>query len=890
MIKSLRYRLLIWFIFSTVLIAGLSFLLSHAHKSNKTAHWAAIEKLEFLRYQFLKGQKEINNFVANDLDQESFYISGESQSLSKHYALITQTDSCFIDLFSENIKYYPGLRESALRIRNTYTEYSMHLDSLVYNAYKRGCKSFGLIGEINQSILNLEQTKAISKNTLLELQLQAKSYLLDKDSASIHHIKNLCNRQITTVLMSPGISRSQKIEIVNWLKLYRNNFQKILELDRKLGFTGEKGIKQEIEALSSDLDNGINQTIIRAKSSYAVYVARLNLIFGLAIFTLVALAFVLSIYTSRYLVHNLEKLTEYISTLVQSHFKTRLQLNLRHSTKEIRQIFIEFRKLAIEISMKEKQRDVALKVAQENQQRYRELADLLPQSIYETDRVGNLTYVNQAWFREFGYSADDIDRGLNLAEILDHKPVDGLANYSKIEQNDFIAERHDGSVFPATVYSDAIKNGLKIIGHRGIIIDSTLRNKYVESLKKEAVKAMASDNHKSSFLANMSHEIRTPMNSIIGFSNMLSSKEIPEEQKKEFIHHIQSSSEMLLGLVDDIIDIAKIEAGQLNIHKAPCKPQYLIQQLQSNFEAFKTRLEKEFLQLTIDIPEDEIAFRTDEFRLKQILSNLISNAIKFTEQGSVEIGMRLKNPQTLQFYVKDTGIGMPREELTTIFERFKRAKLSEEKKISGTGLGLAISKNLVELLGGEMWVESEPNIGSCFTFELPYLRVNEEINLPVVDKMKKYNWSGKTILIAEDDKNGLALLNQALLSTNAKIIRASTGKEAVEALSFHERTDLILMDLQMPVMNGLEATIEIKEKYPLLPIIAQTAFAMEGDREKYLSAGFDDYITKPIDVPDLLAKISQFFDKSNSKPVQTEQKSKAENDQTVISKPQKNNS
>ncbi len=409
-------------------------------------------------------------------------------------------------------------------------------------------------------------------------------------------------------------------------------------------------------------------------------------------------------------------------------------------------------------------------------------------------------------------------------------------------------------------------------------------------LKIAKEKAEESDKLKSAFLANMSHEIRTPMNSIIGFSNMLSSKEIPEEQKKEFIHHIQSSSEMLLGLVDDIIDIAKIEAGQLNIHKAPCKPQYLIQQLQSNFEAFKTRLEKEFLQLTIDIPEDEIAFRTDEFRLKQILSNLISNAIKFTEQGSVEIGMRLKNPQTLQFYVKDTGIGMPREELTTIFERFKRAKLSEEKKISGTGLGLAISKNLVELLGGEMWVESEPNIGSCFTFELPYLRANEEINLPVVDKMKKYNWSGKTILIAEDDKNGLALLNQALLSTNAKIIRASTGKEAVEALSFHERTDLILMDLQMPVMNGLEATIEIKEKYPLLPIIAQTAFAMEGDREKYLSAGFDDYITKPIDVPDLLAKISQFFDKSNSKPVQTEQKSKAENDQTVISKPQKNNS
>ena len=889
MIKSLRYRLIIWFIFSTVLIAALSFLLSHAHKSNKTSHWAAVEKLEFLRYQFLKEQNGINNFVTNDLDKESFYVSGESKSLSNHYTLMSQIDSCFVDLFSENIKYYPGLRESAFHIRNNYTVHSMQIDSLVYNAYKRGNGNFGLMGEINQSILHLEQSGVISKNTLLGLQLAAKSYLLEKDTTSIRNIESLCNSQITTVLMSPKISKKQKAEIINSLKMYRNNFQKILEIDQKIGFTGNEGFKQEIESLSLKLDQGINQTISKAKSSYAIYVARLNLIFGLAIFTMVALAFVLSIYTSRYLVQNLEQLSQYISTLVRSNFKTQLNLSLRHSTKEIRQIFIEFRKLAVDIYMKEKQRDVALKAARENQQRYRELADLLPQSIYETDRLGNLTYVNQAWYKDFGYSADDVDKGLNLTEILDHEPTEGLANYSKIEQNDFSAYRKNNSTFPATVYSDAIKKGTKVIGHRGIIIDSSLRNKYVERLKNEAVKAIASDQHKSSFLANMSHEIRTPMNSIIGFSNMLSSKEIPEDQKSEFIHHIQSSSEMLLGLVDDIIDIAKIEAGQLNIRKAPCKPQAMIHQLAGNFEAFKSRMEKEDLKLNIILPEEEIVFRTDEFRLKQILSNLISNAIKFTEQGSIDIGLRIKSPQILQFYVKDTGIGMQREELTTIFERFKRAKLSEEKKISGTGLGLAISKNLVELLGGDMCVESEPGVGSCFTFELPYLRVNAEINLPVIDKKKDYNWSGKTILVAEDDEIGLTMLDQALQGTNASVIHAINGKDAVEALSFHKKIDIVLMDLRMPVMSGLEATIKIKENYPTLPIIAQTAFAMEGDRQKCLSAGCDDYITKPIDIPDLLAKIAQFIDLGNRGSAQPGQKIKTEENQTVASKPQKKN-
>lgn len=862
MFKSLRYRLLIWFIFSTILIAVLSFLLFHVHKSNKTEHWLAVEKLEFLKYQFLKDQKKIADFVASDIHDNSFYISGESPNLNEHYKLINSIDSCFVDFFSGKNKYYPGLDESLHHIRNTYTAHSMLLDSLVYNLYKRGYDNFGLMGEISGSIFKIENSGILSQKIIRDLQLAGNSYFLKSDSLRLNKIRVLCNSTIAGVVRNRNYTQIQKAELINWLKTYRDTFIRIAALDRKLGTSESFGFKQSINELGDELEKLINLSISDAKVSFDIYVTRLNLIFGFGAFLLIALAFVISVYTSRYLVQNLEQLTHYISELTRSNFRPKINLDLKHSTREIRQIYIEFRNMIAELKIKERQRDLALKVSQENQQRYQELTDLLPQGIYETDRMGNLTYVNQAWYKTFGYSPEDINKGINIVEILNTDPSSGIFGFSKEENNDYLATRKDGSKFPATVYSDVIRKGINIVGRRGIIIDSTLRNRYIDSLRKEAVKAINSDQHKSSFLANMSHEIRTPMNSIIGFANMLSSKEIQPEQKDEFIHHIQSSSEMLLDLIDDIIDIAKIEAGRLNIRKTTAKPINLIHDLKVKFEGYKNRLEKENLAIELDLPENELPFRTDEFRLRQILSNLISNAIKFTEEGKVIIGLKIKSPQFLGFYVADTGIGMSREELTNVFDRFKRSEISEEKKISGTGLGLTISKNLVEMLGGKMWVESEPGEGSRFSFEIPYLREDklDEIHKPEPE-VKNYDWSDKTILIAEDDRQGYKLLEEGLKSSGARLIHAVNGKEAIEAVHFHNSIDIILMDMQMPVLTGLEAVVRIKEERSNLPVIAQTAFAMEGDREICLAGGCDDYITKPINMPGLLAKISQFIDK-----------------------------
>lgn len=861
MFKSLRYRILVWFVLSTLIISGSSFVFVQLHKATKLNQQEALTNLNFFKYQFLKDQSSIANFMANETTNEHFFITGESEYLFSHYKHATNIDSCYINCFNAEMLEKKGYNIAETEIRNTYTNYCILLDSLIYKIYKRGYKNYGLEGELASYMFKLEQLQQISSSNLNRLKIAEHQYIGRNDIQYIENVNQLCNSLITNTLLSNRYGVSEKKEIVQLIKTYKKTFNEIVEIDQEIGIGQSVGLRQGLSETGYQIEELVNSSIIEAQEVYQTNMSRINVLFGLSVFLLIGFAIALSVYTSRYLVENLEKLTNYINTLSKNNFNQRLEFNLRHSTNDIRHLYLEFRNMLADLRIRENQRDRALRIAEDNQQRYQELADLLPQCIYETDRMGNLTYVNKAWHKTFGYGLSDIDRGINLIEIINAAPNSSLFGFSKVENNDFLATRKNGEKFPATVYSDVIKKGIRVVGRRGIIIDATLRNKYIESLKKETARAVTSDKHKSSFLANMSHELRTPMNSIIGFTNMLASKEIPEEMKESFIDHIQTSSDMLLNLIDDIIDIAKIEDGQLKITKIDCNPAEIIESLVPNFEAYKNRAEKNHLEIRVQLPEQDLLFKTDSFRLKQILSNLMSNAIKFTEQGWVEIGVREKGQQHLEFYVEDSGIGMTKDDLRTIFDRFQQTKLSEEKKISGTGLGLAISKNLVEMLGGTMWVASEQSKGTRFTFELPYVRVTNPIVVEPVKNLSPVdlNWSDKKFLVAEDDDNGYTYIAHIFEKTKAQIIRARNGNEALEALSFHKDIDLVLMDLRMPVLDGLETTRRIKSKQPTLPIIAQTAFAMDGDRKRCIEAGCDDYITKPIDAQNLIAKINQFI-------------------------------
>lgn len=377
-------------------------------------------------------------------------------------------------------------------------------------------------------------------------------------------------------------------------------------------------------------------------------------------------------------------------------------------------------------------------------------------------------------------------------------------------------------------------------------------------------KAEESDMLKTAFLANMSHEIRTPMNGILGFTEMLSDENVSEGNKKKYIEIIHSNGKMLVNLIDDIIDFAKIEAGQIKVIPREFSLNNLLQQVHSSFLTESMKEDKSDIKLRVrkTFTNDACYIKTDPNRLRQILTNLVGNAYKFTKQGYIEFGYKyLSGAGMLQFYVKDTGIGISPEKLKIIFKRFIQADNSYTRKYGGSGLGLAISKGFVELLGGKMWVDSEEKKGSTFYFTIPYIPATKQ--KPTSDSTARsrdsYKWHARHFLIAEDDRFSFKFLESFLKQTKASVIHAADGREAIEICKTRKDIDLVLMDIQMPEVNGLEATEAIKKFNNSLPIIAQTANAINEERQKCIDAGCDDFITKPVNIDELYAKIEKYI-------------------------------
>ncbi|MCD4789141.1 MAG: response regulator [Bacteroidales bacterium] len=381
-------------------------------------------------------------------------------------------------------------------------------------------------------------------------------------------------------------------------------------------------------------------------------------------------------------------------------------------------------------------------------------------------------------------------------------------------------------------------------------------------LKHAKEKAEESDKLKTAFLANMSHEIRTPMNTIIGFSELLNDPDLTIENRKEFISLINENSKILLNLIEDIIDVAKIEAEQIKIIQSTCQ----VNQILDDFKNFYTDVLESNKQKEIEIRvkkenmDERFAIITDPLRFRQIMNNLIGNAIKFTDRGYIEFGYSIIDGNIIQFYIKDSGIGLSPEKLSLIFERFRQAEESNTKEYGGTGLGLTISKRLAEMLGGTIWVESVLHEGSTFFFNLPLKLAKNGVEMkPFVKLNDKHEWSDKIILVAEDEISNFELVKAALQKTDVQILRAKNGIEAVSICKDNDDIDLVLMDIRMPEMSGYDATRKIKTFRSDLPVISLTAYAMADDKDKSLQAGCDDYISKPIKPRELINKISRYL-------------------------------
>jgi PAS domain S-box-containing protein len=438
-------------------------------------------------------------------------------------------------------------------------------------------------------------------------------------------------------------------------------------------------------------------------------------------------------------------------------------------------------------------------------------------------------------------SIDLIDKSLNnerqFFEWL-HKRTDGSTFYAEVSVNKIEIENRDMLL--------------------AIVRDTTARKNLEKKLIKAKNKAEESDRLKSAFLANTSHEIRTPMNAIVGFSKLLKSGKLTKQKQAEYTNNILEKGNQLLQIINDIIDVSKIEANQLNINKSRFSLNKLFDEIHHDFKNEIERNDQIELFVNREVKNGHYIYM-DKTRVKQIISNLLSNAFKYTDKGKIETGYKLLDKDNILFFVKDTGIGVDKEKQDIIFDSFRKSDNSTTRLYGGTGLGLSISKALVELMGGKIWVESELNKGASFYFTLPYepaYKVNEDKQM---EESKTYNWKGKKILIVEDDELSYEYLKEILKDTEAKILHAKDGQAAIDYCKEDQSLDLVLMDIQLPGIDGNTATQKIREFDEDIPVIAQTAYALEEEKKKILQAGCNDYVSKPINEEKLYEKIHNYL-------------------------------
>jgi PAS domain S-box-containing protein len=525
----------------------------------------------------------------------------------------------------------------------------------------------------------------------------------------------------------------------------------------------------------------------------------------------------------------------------------------------------------------------------ESEETYRMLYDSLNDAIFTTElnedgTLGKFIHVNDIACKRLGYTREEL-LSKTTADISSEEVKLSIASKLQtiLNQKRVIIETEhvtkDGKIIPVELSTNIAKFRGKTFLH-SVVRDITERkqaellikgkNEEIEAQNEELFqtnselfdakeKAEESDRLKTAFLQNMSHEIRTPMNAIMGFSNLLLENSGNKAKLKNFTNIINQRCSDLLDIINDILDISKIESGQLSINIVETNLNEVFAELSAFFKEYQKRIDKQQLKFILHvfgIPEDNLIL-TDKVKLKQIFINLISNAFKFTDQGRIECGCKFDTNHNLLFYVTDTGIGIPADKHQFVFERFVQLQQVTKKNIGGTGLGLPIVKALVNLLGGQVFLESAPDKGSTFSFTIPYKP--SQVSYPEISILEVINeecFMGKTILVVEDDYYNAKYINEVLSGTGVNILQAENGKQAIE-ISLSKSIDLILMDIRLPDIDGYEATRQIIQQKADLKIVAQTAYAAHDEKQKALAAGCVDYISKPTKQDVLLSVLNK---------------------------------
>lgn len=492
------------------------------------------------------------------------------------------------------------------------------------------------------------------------------------------------------------------------------------------------------------------------------------------------------------------------------------------------------------------------------------------------DLDSDLYWWSDRMYEMLGYKPDEVEARISNWIKWMHpedsgKVLEVLTNHfekNEVYEVEYRMKKRNGEYVWLFARGESVRdeNG-KPVRMAGSVSDISDRKRTEAELIRAKNKAEESDRLKSAFLANMSHEIRTPMNGILGFAELLKTPQIKNVKKEKYIDIIGKSGTRMLNIINDIIDISKIESGSMELELSDSN---INEQVEYIYTFFRREVEEKGLMLQFHngLPWEEALVTTDREKLFAILTNLVKNAIKCTKKGIIEFGYQKKD-KDLEFFVRDTGHGVPKHRMDAIFDRFVQAENIEEIDRQGVGLGLSITKSYIDMLGGKIWLDSEEGFGSTFYFTIPYQILSEE------EKLKKSGKNGEdynellelelNVIIAEDDAVSSALLTNFMEKYSSKIRKVKTGVEVVETCKKASDVDLILMDMRMPKLNGYEATRNIRKFNKDVVIIAQTAYGLSGDREKAIDSGCNDYLAKPIGKNALVSLLHKYFGNGRSK-------------------------
>jgi PAS domain S-box-containing protein len=827
-----------------------------------------IDRINKLSINLIMDIKSQTDFIKYDAIDTSFHINKTSYNLDLHSRLKTNIQETLNSFKKDKYLSQLNIRNELDTLEVLLNNIDNEFENIVMNIKLRGFKDYGIEGEMRTYAHMLEKSQ-INPTYVLSLRRHEKDYIIRKEARYINQLNQL-GAEFKTYIKNHSNSGSRYSDSLNnILNKYLFEFNKMVKIEEEIGLYKSNGIIQSLERQFAETTSIIEQV------NNNVYVEKTNMFKKLELNTiiffivLVTTIIIVCISLSKYITDPLNSLTSFISGVTENNFKFSKFPEFGNPDRELTILITEFKKMFNQMHINERERDIAEASLRENETKYRNLSDMLPQSVFETDYNCKLTYYNKTLAETILNDPSSSNKELYISEIL-RTDSETLLEHDYSIGVDYIAYKNNGETFPVLLYASRIIRNNTFIGLRGIMVDITEKKRYTEELQEQKLKAEQADKLKTAFLANMSHEIRTPMNSIVGFSQILTLPDIDLQTKHEYAGYIRNSSDLLLKIINDILDISRIESGQFSLEYSDFDLNPFMDKVGAQANEIMKIHKKEHLNVKIvnNFENEAFMINSDILRLEQVLINLITNAVKFTSSGLIEIGYEPKKNNKIGFYVKDTGIGIEAQKIDLVFERFVQIEEVNRKQQQGTGLGLSISKSIIELMGGTIGVHSVVNQGSVFFFEIPcVIRLNPEPNQKVTlhTEVARSYFKGEKLLIAEDVDYSYILLREGLKPLGMEIMHASNGAEALKTLILHPEIEIVLMDMRMPVMDGYEASAKIKALNPSVYIIATTAYAFTGDEEKCIRAGCDFYLSKPIKIEALIKRIGTVLLKKTKK-------------------------